>query len=60
MRRKDNLTDCTGNMNAFDCKQTDYLEAKLVTMNTRSYESFLEAKDITKDAKKMSLTLILR
>ena len=46
-------------MNAFDGRQTDYRGAELVTMNTRSYESFLEAKGITKDAKTMSLTLIL-
>ena len=38
-------------MSAFDCRQTDYRGAKLVTMNTRSYESFLEAKGTTKDAK---------
>ena len=44
-------------MNAFDCRQTDYRGAKLVTMNTRSYESFLEAKDITKYAKKWALLL---
>ena len=47
-------------MNALDCRQTDYRGAKLVTMNTRSHESFLEAKDITKYTKKLSLTLILR
>ena len=44
-------------MNAFDCRQTDYRGAKLVTMNTRSYESFLEAKGTTKDAKKLTLLL---
>jgi len=44
-------------MNAFDCRQTDYRRAKLVTMNTRSYESFLEAKGTTKDAKKLALLL---
>ena len=44
-------------MNAFDCRQTDYRGAKLVTMTTRSYESFLEAKDITKYAKKWALLL---
>ena len=44
-------------MNAFTCRQTDYRGAKLVTMNTRSYESFLEAKGTKKDAKKLALLL---
>ena len=44
-------------MNAFDCRQTDDREAKLVTVNTRSYESFLEAKVTTKDAKKLAFLL---
>ena len=44
-------------MNAFACRQTDYRGANLVTMNTRSYESFLEAKGTTKDAKKLALLL---
>ena len=39
-------------MNAFDCRQTDYRGEELVTINTRSYESFLEVKGITKDAQK--------
>ena len=39
-------------MNAFDCRQTDYRGAKLVTMNTRSYESFLEAKGLLYCARK--------